>query len=187
VTSFLDAVRSGDRDEVERQLAADAAAARATDGGVSAPLLALYHGQREIAELVAAARGELDVFEAAALERPERLEELLHADPAGAAAFSPDGFTALHLAAFFGAPRAVAQLLARGADVRAVSRNELQVQPLHSAAAARQVEIARLLLDAGADPNAAQQGGFLALDAALRNDDRELEALLRERGARASR
>jgi ankyrin repeat protein len=61
------------------------------------------------------------------------------------------------------------------------------VQPLHSAAAARQVEIARLLLDAGADPNAAQQGGFLALDAALRNDDRELEALLRERGARASR
>jgi ankyrin repeat protein len=58
---------------------------------------------------------------------------------------------------------------------------------LHSAAAARQVEIARLLLDAGADPNAAQQGGFLPLDAALQNEDGDLGALLRERGARASR
>jgi ankyrin repeat protein len=49
------------------------------------------------------------------------------------------------------------------------------------------VEISRLLLDAGADPNAAQQGGFLPLDAALQNEDGDLGALLRERGARASR
>jgi ankyrin repeat protein len=187
VTAFLDAVRSGDREQVERLLAADPAAAQASDGGVTAPLVALYHGRREIAELVASARGELDLFEAAALERPVRVEELLDADPAGAAAFSADGFTALHLAAFFGAPRAASLLLERGADARAVSRNELQVQPLHSAAAAGQVEISRLLLDAGADPNTAQQGGFLPLDAALQNEDRDLEALLRERGARASR
>jgi ankyrin repeat protein len=187
VTAFLDAVRAGDREEVVRLLAADSSLAGLTDGGVSALLLALYHGRRELAELLAAARDELDLFEAAALERPARVAELLDSDPAGATVFSADGFTALHLAAFFGAPDAAALLVERGADVGAVSRNELQVQPLHSAAAARQLRIAQLLLDAGADPNAAQQGGFVPLDAALQNEDRELEALLRERGARASR
>jgi uncharacterized protein len=187
VTEFLDAVRAGDREEVERQLAADPAAAEATEAGVSAPLLALYHGRRELAELLAAASGDLGLFEAAALDRTGRLEELLDADHGRANAFSADGFTALHLAAFFGAPDAAALLVGRGADVRAVSRNALHVQPLHSAAAARQVEIARLLLDAGADPNAAQEGGFVPLDAALQNEDGELEALLRERGARPSR
>ncbi|HEU0337688.1 MAG TPA: ankyrin repeat domain-containing protein [Gaiellaceae bacterium] len=187
MTAFLDAVRAGDREEVERLLAADPAAAEATEAGVSAPLLALYHGRRELAELLARARSELGVFEAAALDRTGRVEELLDADPGEATAFSADGFTALHLAAFFGAPDAAAVLVGRGADVRAVSRNALRVQPLHSAAAARQVEIARLLLDAGADPNAAQEGGFVPLDAALQNEDRELEALLRGRGARPSR
>ena len=187
MTAFLDAVRAGDREQVERLLAADPALVGVTEGGVSAPLLALYHGRRELAELLAGARDEVDLFEAAALDRPARVAELLDAEPAGATAFSADGFTALHLAAFFGAPDAAALLVERGADVGAVSRNELRVQPLHSAAAARQLRIAQLLLDAGADPNAVQQGGFVPLDAALQNGDRELEALLLERGARPSR
>jgi ankyrin repeat protein len=53
------------------------------------------------------------------------------------------------------------------------------VTPLHSAAAGRHGEIVRLLLEHGADPNAAQDGGFTPLHAAAQNDDREsVEALL---------
>jgi len=59
----------------------------------------------------------------------------------------------------------------------------LKVQPLHSAAAAGEREIAHLLLDAGADPNARQEGGFTPLTAAEQNGDTALAALLREYGA----
>jgi ankyrin repeat protein len=59
----------------------------------------------------------------------------------------------------------------------------MRVQPLHSAAAVDATETARLLLDAGADPNAEQQGGFRPIDAAVQNGNDELYDLLVERGA----
>jgi ankyrin repeat protein len=97
--------------------------------------------------------------------------------------WSPDGFTALHLAAFFGHEDVAAELLRRGADVSAASRNPLRVQPLHSAAAGNHTGIVRLLLEHGADPNARQQGGFTPIHAAAQNGNEELYALLVAHGA----
>jgi ankyrin repeat protein len=151
--------------------------------GVSEPMQALYEGDRDRAERLLADRDDLDVFEAAAFGRTERLRELLDREPALATAFSPDGFTALHFTAFFAHPEAARLLLERGADARARARNDMKVEPLHSAAAADQTEISRLLLDAGADPNEAQDGGFVPLHAAAQNGNAELAALLLERGA----
>ena len=68
----------------------------------------------------------------------------------------------------------------------AVARNDMRVQPLHSAAALGDVDAVRALLDAGADPNAEQQGGFRPLDEALLTENTALAALLRERGAKVS-
>jgi uncharacterized protein len=99
---------------------------------------------------------------------------------------SPDGFTALHYAAFFGTSDAAAVLLENGADPSDVARNDMQVQPLHSAAAVDANETARLLLDAGADPKARQQGGFRPIDAAVQNGNEELRELLLERGGEPS-
>jgi ankyrin repeat protein len=122
-------------------------------GEVSEPMQALYEGDRERGERLLAERGEIDVFEAAAFGRDERLRELLDADEGLAHAESPDGFTALHFAAFFRQPEAARLLLERGADATVAARNPMRVEPLHSAAAADQTEIARMLLDAGADPS----------------------------------
>jgi ankyrin repeat protein len=155
--------------------------------GVSAPMQALYEGDREGAKRLLAERGRIDVFEAAAFGRVERLRELIDSDPELAAAFSPDGFTALHFAAFFAHPEAAALLLERGADATVRARNAMAVEPLHSAAAADQTEIARMLLDAGADPNAVQEGGFAPLHAAGHSGNAELAELLLERGADRSR
>jgi uncharacterized protein len=151
--------------------------------GVSEPMQALYEGDRERAERLLDEQGEADVFEAAAFGQIERLRELLEAEPALARAFAPDGFIALHFAAFFDQPEAAALLLEHGADPRARARNPMEVEPLHSAAAADQTEISRLLLEAGADPDARQEGGFVPLHAAAQNGNSELAELLIGRGA----
>jgi uncharacterized protein len=150
---------------------------------VSEAMQALYAGDRERGERLLKEGGDPDVFEAAAFGRLDRLRELLGADSGLALAFSPDGFTALHFAAFFGQPESAAVLLEQGADPRARARNPMAVEPLHSAAASSQVEIVRMLLDRGADPNARQEGGFVPLHAAAQNGDAALAALLLDRGA----
>ena len=149
-------------------------------------LQALYRGDRAEAERLRAEPAELDVFEAAALGDVERLRVLLGADPALHQAWSPDGFTALHYAAFFGHPEAARALIEAGSDIEAPSRNTEFAQdarPLHSAAAARQVDACRTLLVAGADPNAKQHGGYTPLEEAEENEDEELAELLRQHGA----
>jgi uncharacterized protein len=153
---------------------------------LSPVMQALYEGRTEEARSLAAARSGLDVFEAAAIGAVERLRGLLDQDAALVNAWSDDGFTPLHLAAFFGHPEAARLLLERGADVEARSTNQqvaLDAAPLHSASAAGQLEVCRVLRDAGADVNAVQHGGYTALlDAAANGNDELIEFLL-ERGA----
>jgi uncharacterized protein len=149
------------------------------------PLLqALYEGRRDDAEQLIADGGDLDLFEASAIGDVERLAELLDAG-ADPDEFADDGFTPLTLACFFKRPDAVRLLLGRGADVGLRARNEqIQVLPIHSASAdGGSVEIVRMLLDAGADVNATQPGGFRAIDAARQDENEELEHLLLDRGA----
>jgi uncharacterized protein len=143
---------------------------------------ALYRGDRSRAEELSG-DAELDIHEASSLGRVERVRELLAASASLATSRSPDGFTPLHYAAFFGTAETAAALLEHGADPSAVAENDMRVQPLHSAAAVDATETARLLLDAGADPNAHQEGGFRPIDAAAQNGNEELYALLVERGA----
>ena len=89
-------------------------------------------GEAEILELLLAANPALDVFDAAAVGRTRGLEELLAADDGLAKGWSPDGFTPLHLAAFFGQEDAARLLLEHGADANVVARHEsLKVAPLH--------------------------------------------------------
>jgi uncharacterized protein len=182
---LLEAIESGDEARVRALVEQEPGLAAARDANdVPAPILALYHGQASAAEILAAAKGDLDVFEAAALGRVDRLREVLDGDRALARAWTKDGFTALHYAAFFDGSAAARLLLECGADATAVAlHKQLRVQPLHSAAASGEVETVRALLDAGADPNVAQSGGFTALHAAGQAGDEALAELLLERGA----
>jgi ankyrin repeat protein len=188
VAAFFQAIRAGDRAQVQRSLAAQPALIAARDPqGVSAPLVALYSGEPDIAELLAEAGAPLDVFAAAALGRVERLSALLAADPALAHAVAADGFSPLGLASFFGQAEAAHRLLEAGADPNRVSQNAMRVAPLHSAVAAQQLAISEDLLRHGADVNATQADDFTPLHEAAQNGQLAMIELLLAHGADPNR
>jgi uncharacterized protein len=125
---------------------------------VSEALQALYEGDRERAAQLRAADDDLPVYEAAAFGRTERLRRLLAEDAASANAWSPDGFTALHLAIFGGSEEAVRLLVEHGADVDALATSDIaRVRPLGTAAFVGRPDLKKLLLDAGADPSLSRE------------------------------
>ena len=147
-------------------------------------LAAVYRGDQARVDELLAEEPTLDIFEAAALGHTERVGELLDAEAGLVSAWADDGFTPLHLAAFFRHPATARLLVERGALVDVVARNEeLRVTPLQSAAAAGETETAALLLERGADPNVRQRGGFTALHAAAQNGNAQLLELLLAHGA----
>jgi uncharacterized protein len=157
---------------------------------MSEVLQAVYRGKREEAERLAAGR-DLDVFEASALGRTERVRELLDADPSLVDAYGDDGFHPVGLASFFGHVDTARLLFERGADANQLARNEhIQTAAIHAASAAEakdedtRYELVKLALEHGADPNLEQGGGFRAIDAARQNGDTRVEQLLLEHGAR---
>lgn len=155
---------------------------------VSELMQAQYRGDRETVERLLAAEPALDIFEAAALGDAERLRELVDGDPPVVGAWSSDGAQPLHFAAFFGHPDACRLLIERGADVDRHARGFNGVAPINSAAAIdpssreASIECVRILLDAGADPNARQGGGATALHTAAMIGSREMARLLVDRG-----
>jgi ankyrin repeat protein len=188
---FLKLIQSGATAEIAAAVEADPRLTEARDPqGVSALLWSVYAGQPVVRDYLLAQLAThgvpLDVFEAAGVGDVLRLEDILAADPGAAHAFSGDGWTPLHLAAAFGTPEAVDLLLQHGAQVDAVSKNPQRNQALHAGLAlGRNVETVKLLLAHGADPNAAQVGGFTPLFSAATANRRDLAELLIESGAHA--
>lgn len=182
---FLDAVRSGDLAAVQRLIKADPrlSSARA-EGGETPVLLAVYHGHGEVAEALSGDGSRLDVFEAAALGAQARLTELLARDPGLVHAYSDDGWTALHLAAFFGKLAAVRLLLEAGADMETRAHNRQDNMPLHAATAAGRRDVAEALLRRGADLDARNVEGMTPLHMAAHVGDIEMASLFCQFGAR---
>ncbi|HTG48553.1 MAG TPA: ankyrin repeat domain-containing protein [Actinomycetota bacterium] len=179
-TELFAAIDADDADAVRAILDADPGLAGARDAdGVSAQLRARYRSDRAVIEAIRSVAPPLDVAEASAFGEVGRLDELLDADPARVAARSADGFTPLHLAAFFGKGEAVDVLLARGAEVDARGEGWMVGTALHSAVSGRHADIVDALLAAGADPNARQAMGWTPLHGAAHNGDaRTVHALL---------
>jgi len=183
-TQMFAAVDADDAETMRRLISkrADIVDAQREDG-LSLVLYAMYHGKWELVDILAPIHPGLDVFESAALGRHERVRHLVTTNPRLLAKRSSDGWTALHLAAFFGQIDAVRVLIDKGANVNARSENDLANCPLHAAAAGRHFAACELLVANGADVDAKQHGGHTALMAAAQHGDRGLAEMFIKRGA----
>ena len=178
------AVQAGDAAKIRSLLHDDPALAAAKDAnGVSALMFAFYYRRSEIADLLLAQKSDLDIFEATAAGKADKVSEILNRDPEATKGWSPDGFTALHFAAFFNRLEIAKILLDQKADTSAVAKNPMKVTPLHSAAAAHSGSIVRMLLENGAPPNARQEGGWTPLHEAAQIGDMDMVKVLLNHGA----
>jgi ankyrin repeat protein len=180
IETLVELAKAGDLGKVRAVLEDNfLLASQRLPNGESPLMAALYRGHADVVEALIEAGAEIDVFAAAATGRTEDLRRSL--SDATINAFAYDGWTPLHLAAFFGHLDSVALLLASGAAVGAVSRNSLTNTPLHAATAGRHADVAVALLRAGADPSAVDAGGYTPLQIATQNGlDAVVAAISRE-------
>lgn len=176
---MLEAAKSGNVEAARSLLKQDQTLAGARSAtGESTVLLAVYHGHDELAKLLAESGTPLDVFEASALGRADRVRALVQSEPGLANSYSHDGWTPLHLAAFFGRAEAAQALIASGAGLDALAKNGNANTPLQAAVASRKAKLAQILIDARADVNAKTGYGWTALQIAAHNGDMEIARLL---------
>jgi ankyrin repeat protein len=181
---FFAAIRAGDQDKVQRLLLENPDLLHARDeDGLHPILAAAYHHEPELARFLADRQVILSIFEAAATGKTERIQRLMAKEPELVNAYAEDGSQPLGLAAYFGQEQAVRVLVEAGADVQTPARNALGVAPLGSAVAGRNASITRLLLQAGADPNFRERGGYTPLHVAAHNGDVEILRSLLVAGA----
>ena len=188
--AFIDAIKGGDFERVKAMVSADPMLIDARSRtGDSAILTAVYHRQKEIVNLLVARGATLTIFEACAAGEIERVERLLGESASGAIGapgindYSSDGWTPLHLAAFFGHAKVAELLVAHAADVAARSRNANGNTPLHAALVGNHTFVAALLIGHGADVNGADAQGWRPLHLAAANNNIDAMTALITQGA----
>ncbi len=179
---FFDAIKKGNSARVGELLKQQPSLIKATyKNGITMVMLAVYAHHPELAESFIATGIEPNIFEAAATGRVERVRALLKQNTELVHAWSPDGWTVLHLN--FNHPDVAKLLIDAGADLNLNSRNKLNATPLQGAAANNWLELARLYLAHGANVNSRNEEGTNPLGEAAGNGFLEFATLLIEKGA----
>ena len=179
ITAFHERVKNGDLDGVKIALAREPELLTARNAsGQSAVLLSKYYRQPEVTNYLLSLEPEMDVYDSSAAGDLAGVTRMLNVNEALLESHSSDGWTPLHLAAFFGQQSLAEALIERGAKVDVRSTNRMVNTPLHAAAVGGQTRLVELLLRHGADVNARQQGGWTALHAAAQAGHREMAEVL---------
>jgi len=169
--SIFELIDAGDARGARALLADDPGLASARDAqGLTALMRASYRGGA-VYEVVREAEPELDQWDRILVGESDDLPAM--------DAWSPDGFTPLHIAAFAKNAAAAQTLVDAGADVNVFATpSYARVTPLGTCAFVGATEVARVLLRAGADPTLTEIEGASPLEAAMENGHRDLVALL---------
>lgn len=154
-----------------------------TSYSVSPLMLSCYMKKPLVSKVLLTYLNELNIYEAAAAGKFDMVANIIYYHPEQVNSYSSDGFAPLGLACYFGHEEIARYLLLKGAEVNAPSQNGYNVYPLHSAVAANNLDITKILLEAGATVNIAQQSGVTPLHSAASHGNIEMLILLLEAGA----
>jgi ankyrin repeat protein len=180
---LMRAVSEGDPEKVKKLLEVNRAIAKRPPVAGSVVLAAIYRGRMDLVEMLRP-HIELDVFDAAALGETGRVKELVDRQADLVRGLTIDGWTPLHLAAFMGHRETAEALLEMGADVTAVSKNEIANQPLHAALAGKADRgLVEMLIERGAEVNGRGGSGVRPLHLAAARGDAGLCDMLVSGGA----
>ncbi|MBS1500996.1 MAG: ankyrin repeat domain-containing protein [Bacteroidetes bacterium] len=177
-------IAAGDLAGLNDLLARNPALAKTkTSQNVSPLMLSCYYKKPEVTAMLLKYADEISLFEAAAVGKFDVVAHLLYTHPDAVNDYAEDGFTPLGLACYFGQFEVARYLVLKGADVNLPSNNGFHVFPIHSAAAGNYTDIARMLIENGANVNVRQQAGATPLHSAAQNGNLDLLILLLENGA----
>lgn len=181
---IIELIKTGNNDLLKQKLNDNPSLADIkTEQGISLLQLAAYCRNNFAVDILKKHKQNLDIFEAASIGSIETVSQLLDTDPEALKSFSPDGFTALGLASFFGHLSLVKLLLDKGANPNIAANNQFKVAPIHSACAIAHFDIAELLIKHESDVNAKQMQGVTPLHSAAHNGETKLAKLLIDSGA----
>src|SRR5213594_4881221 len=115
---FIEAVKRGDVSKVRDLVRANPALLNSrTKRGLSPVLVAIYSGQKVAAANLIALGATLDIHDAAAARRLDRVRDLVEHDASLVNGLSVEGLPPMGLAAYLGHRDIVEYLLSKGADV----------------------------------------------------------------------
>jgi ankyrin repeat protein len=154
------------------------------EGGITPITLAAYCGAWDIVRYMTERGGINGLIDSIFGNEIELFTTIISAKPGAVNAYSADGWTPLHIAAYFGKDAFAVDLISRGADVNAWSQNEMRNQPLHSAIAGQASDdtIERLIA-AGADTSG--EGALTPMQLAVANGRERVVELLKAHEAGA--
>lgn len=159
---LLQAVESGDIEQVRRVLADGAVVNARTRSGLTALSIAVIRGYDDIALLL--------IEKGASLDARDRSGDRENRHP---------GNSPVHYAAVYGRTRVLQAMLERGVSPNLRDRNGRTL--LMMAAENGHVDTVKMLLQRGADPKAQSALGDTVLDAAKRSGDAEILRLIQGR------
>lgn len=154
-----------------------------SNDGMSAVLFSLYINQSSITELILSYEPALDIYDLAALGGTAQISALIANNPKVLHEYNGVGFTALHIASYFGHADIVNLILENDGDVDKLTMDGSDLTSLQSAVSNLKYDVVDVLLKFNAKIDAKMLGGFTPLMTAAAMGSKELVLKLIEHDA----